>query len=457
MASDSDHDSTTELLDEFRAIIARSQKDFLFTCSGSLSCDNDPKASEDANPVKDPVTIRWDPSDASTPASQCKITFPADSESLSALIGDMQQATFGLGGKDVLDESYRKALKLDTTAFSTNFCPYTAGIMDTVSRILVPSVSENQTCIVRAELYKLNIYEGPSGHFRSHVDTPRSSSQFGSLVVCLPAAHSGGGLVVSHKGKTINFDWGSATSPAVQWAAFYSDCEHEVLQVLSGQRVTLTYNLYACKTSPEPDKAVLNTPLAKHLEALLSNDKFMPEGGFLGFHAAHAYPHSSRSFQANTKSAPGGVPPLKGIDHVLWQTATALGFKCFLRPVIGYEAYEDGEDESSIVQGIGQRLAFDTLGGEVECLADALRDDYLSKSIHPEDVEWLNHCGRKNQEVALAYTAYGNQASTEYVYSYCAILIQVQGQGSETDEDSDTGMEVEPASPPVISSAPFGG
>ncbi|KAM7190469.1 putative 2og-fe oxygenase family protein [Rhypophila sp. PSN 637] len=437
MSSESDHDdATTELLDEFRGIIARSQKDFLFACSGSLSYDNAPKDSEDANPVKDPVTIRWDPSDASTPASQCKITFPAESESLSALIGDMQQATFGLGGKDVLDESYRKALKLDTTAFSTNFCPYTAGIMDTVSRILVPSVSENQTCIVRAELYKLNIYEGPSGHFRSHVDTPRSSSQFGSLVVYLPAAHSGGELVVRHNGKTMKFDWGSATSPAVHWAAFYSDCEHEVLQVLSGQRVTLTYNLYACKTSPEPDKAVLNTPLAKHIDVLLSNEKFMPEGGYLGFHAAHAYPHSSRSFQANTKSAPGGVPPLKGIDHVLWQTATALGYKCFLRPIIGYDSYDEDGD-SSTVRGIGQKLAFDTLDGEVECLADALRDDYLSKSIHPEDVEWLNDCERKNLEIALAYTAYGNQASTEYVYSYCAILVQVRRQVPETDEDSD--------------------
>lgn len=31
---------------------------------------------------------------------------------------------------------------------------------------------------------------------------------------------------------------------AVKWAAFYSDCEHEVLEVTSGHRITLTYNLY---------------------------------------------------------------------------------------------------------------------------------------------------------------------------------------------------------------------
>jgi hypothetical protein len=41
---------------------------------------------------------------------------------------------------------------------------------------------------IRAELYKLNAYSAPSGHFKPHVDTPRSDTQIGSLVVCLPTA-----------------------------------------------------------------------------------------------------------------------------------------------------------------------------------------------------------------------------------------------------------------------------
>ena len=32
--------------------------------------------------------------------------------------------------------------------------------------------------------------------------------------------------------------------PSISWAAFYSDCEHEVLEVTEGHRLTLTYNLY---------------------------------------------------------------------------------------------------------------------------------------------------------------------------------------------------------------------
>jgi hypothetical protein len=42
------------------------------------------------------------------------------------------------------------------------------------------------------------------------------------------------------------FDFGSNVedNSSIQWAVFYSDCEHEVLPVTSGHRITLTYKLY---------------------------------------------------------------------------------------------------------------------------------------------------------------------------------------------------------------------
>ena len=54
------------------------------------------------------------------------------------------------------------------------------------------------------------------------------------------------------------FDWSKPYSTssssqeatdAIKWAAFYSDCEHEVLEVRSGHRITLTYNLYVTRGS----------------------------------------------------------------------------------------------------------------------------------------------------------------------------------------------------------------
>ncbi|KAM7197776.1 putative 2og-fe oxygenase family protein [Naviculisporaceae sp. PSN 640] len=443
--------TTTRLLDELRVTMKESERDFVFACGGSLPPTSQNSAS---GSNIDPVTLRWDASDPLIPASRCKITFPVgEAQALSLLISNMQQASFGLGGEDVMDETYRKALKLDTSKFSTNFCPYNAGIMGAISKILVPEIAGDQTGPVRAELYKLNIYEGPSGHFRSHVDTPRSSSQFGSLVVCLPAAHSGGELVVRHNGKTMVFDWGSSgDAQQVQWAAFYSDCEHEVLQVQSGQRVTLTYNLYAGTSPSDPltqappiDKG-LQLPLAQYLKNILSNKDFMPEGGNLGFYATHAYPHSSSVFQAEIRSATERktTPPLKGIDRALWQTAKALGCRVILRPAVNFvfESSDDDDDDDVEydsddneivparvpVQAIGRRLGFSVNNYRVENrddLVSVLEHDYNDYGVRYQNFEWLNGPREENQEPALAYIAYGNEASVDYLYSYCTILISV--------------------------------
>ena len=57
---------------------------------------------------------------------------------IDKLVAACQPATFGLDGKDVLDEDYRKAGKLDKADFATSFCPYEAGIIDVITQLLVP-------------------------------------------------------------------------------------------------------------------------------------------------------------------------------------------------------------------------------------------------------------------------------------------------------------------------------
>jgi hypothetical protein len=69
----------------------------------------------------------------------------------------MVPATFGRGNQDVYDETYRKALKLEPSNFSTNFCPYEAGIVDVISQMLLPIVKHKAPRAVQAELYKLNV------------------------------------------------------------------------------------------------------------------------------------------------------------------------------------------------------------------------------------------------------------------------------------------------------------
>jgi len=72
-------------------------------------------------------------------------------------------ATFGISGRDVFDEQYRKAGKLDVNRFSTIFHPHDYGIVDTISQVLLPSALSQvmkdrvQHRGVLAELYKLNV------------------------------------------------------------------------------------------------------------------------------------------------------------------------------------------------------------------------------------------------------------------------------------------------------------
>lgn len=112
-------------------------------------------SSETAAP---PLAIRWDSGDQ----GQCrKLLLPvggdaASKESFDMILKDCEPATFGVGSKEVLDEEYRKAGKLDETAFSTSFNPYEHGIMDTINQVLAQG-AHRAGLGVKAEMYKLNV------------------------------------------------------------------------------------------------------------------------------------------------------------------------------------------------------------------------------------------------------------------------------------------------------------
>ncbi len=312
-------------LDELKKILA--EEKHLYACGGRIPIatptvesegEASPSTSFSTRPRQSaPVTIRWDMSGLShADDSLCrrKVTLPAtqkaDRDALSGLIKDCQPATFGLKGQDVYDETYRKALKMNPDAFCSTFDPYSTGIIDIVAQMLLPSFGHSTTRrAVDAKLYKLNvsglvepfrftdstdcglfslqIYSGPSGMFKAHVDTPRSPTQFGSLVVCLPVEHRGGQLKVRHQGEETTFDWSMLAdrdkTMHIEWAAFYSDCEHEVMHVSSGNRLTLTYNLFAVHgagrlTGNSLTLDPTRLPLYHAIERMVNQDPFSGNG-----------------------------------------------------------------------------------------------------------------------------------------------------------------------------------
>lgn len=85
---------------------------------------------------------------------------------------------------------------------------------------------------------------------------------------------------VKHRGQTVDFDWAHARVDSIEWAAFYGDCEHEVLEVSEGHRVTLTYNLYYSWTG-DPNNIVHLTsqlPLYSIVHDMLKEPTFLRKG-----------------------------------------------------------------------------------------------------------------------------------------------------------------------------------
>ena len=195
----------------------------------------------------------------------------------------------------------------------------------------------------------MQIYSGPSGKFKTHVDTPRGPEQFGSLVISLPYPHVGGKLRVAHKGQETIIDWSQKEADKIQWAAFYSDCEHEVLEVKSGHRITLTYNLYVRerlggiirhKQSVSSNVCGLSDKVKK----LLRDPAFMTKGGMLGFYCQHAYAHTNRDSCSRLPYA------LKGVDAHIYSIFHHMGLEAKIRPVmeeLPEEDFPDEEDEGS--------------------------------------------------------------------------------------------------------------
>ena len=54
----------------------------------------------------------------------------------------------------------------------------------------------------------------------------------------------GGDLCLQHNGITKKCEWSSNSKTKHQWVAFYGDCLHWIENVISGTRITLTFNMF---------------------------------------------------------------------------------------------------------------------------------------------------------------------------------------------------------------------
>lgn len=174
------------------------------------------------------------------------VKFPVTPAKARKLIELGGPARFGRGEETVTDPEVRDTWEIPRHLVRATWNPAMLQvILATVKEELgFPNGAE-----LTASLHSLLVYE-PNQFFLAHQDSEKDDSMVGTLVVTLPSRYAGGDLMVGHNGEWKAYR-GSATTLSL--AAFYADCQHEVLRVKSGYRITLTYNLLMHGDTSRPD------------------------------------------------------------------------------------------------------------------------------------------------------------------------------------------------------------
>jgi len=229
----------------------------------------------------------------------------------------------------------------------------------------------------------------------------------------------------------------SQLSPSLAYVASYSDIEHEVLQVTSGRRATVTYNLYLVDPALGPEtpsvapnlKSVSNLQVT--LQRFLKSPEFLPDGGMLGFGLAHLYPVT---FETELREM---TNYLKGEDAHVYRAFRELQLQPSLQMI--YNDYQDGLECGIMLDKIVRSPSYDY---EVESYWNALiglgsvsvnktedaTSDLPDWTTNDDDREftitWISPFNGWNQ-LQDFYMAYGNEVSADYIYCSPCLVVHI--------------------------------
>ena len=183
-----------------------------------------------------------------------RLAYPLCKEQAASIINKVCASAPGKGAQTVVDKSMRKAWQVDVASltFDYNGVEWLSASLPGIVEVAASGLGLSLTQLgIEAHLYKMLLYE-EGGKFDSRTDTEKELGIFGTLVVQLPAEHTGGDLVVEHgkEKKTVRFSVDSAD--CMTWAAFYADCKHTQMPVESGLRLVLSFNLVRTRTNSSP-------------------------------------------------------------------------------------------------------------------------------------------------------------------------------------------------------------
>jgi hypothetical protein len=296
----------------------------------------------------------------------------------------------------------------------------------------------------------------------------------GSLVVIFPTDHTGGELTLDHDGQKWTFDAAAKltefnSTPSLAYVAFYSDVTHAVEPVLTGYRVTLTYNLFL---SERANKVVVGhriVPAAERefedaLRALLARPNFLPKGGLLAYGLSHQYPIPTSVAKGSSRLG-HVLQLLKGSDARIRTVSERVGLTTNVKMLYdsaekdyarksGYDVIADDILDTEYVYDNADydmrlRDEIEKMGVIVERSAERTQElkkkaeekgsyywadgDEARDPVEGVAVHWVTQITGLN-EVASAYMVYGNDASIEHIYGNAAIFVTIPafGEGLRT-------------------------
>lgn len=191
-----------------------------------------------------------------------EISYPINEVQIKELIQKANKAPFGKGSKTIIDTNVRSAWEIDASELSFTEGGWNKFLKKVTDKIKPDMGLEDYS--ISASLYKMLIYE-EGDFFLPHKDSEKEKGMFGTLIIGLPARHTGGELFVRFDGKEKTIDFSEDTSNfKIPYVAFYADCEHEIKPLTSGYRICLIYNLVQHKAA----KMIKLEPLEEHVKKL---------------------------------------------------------------------------------------------------------------------------------------------------------------------------------------------
>ncbi|KAK4683979.1 hypothetical protein P7C73_g6229, partial [Tremellales sp. Uapishka_1] len=405
----------------FRRALTRDDRG-IFACGGIL----DPSALS----VADLALFYSDPKKKGKAASVA--TFPLDEATASKLFDIAAPAPHQPGKKKVLDEALRQPHELKPRNFSLNIDPVNALNLTTLSTALL----SEQPLMARPS--KLDAYTN-GGSFRSpRHNPPWREKPLGTLVFRLPSTFTGGDLVVRRKGQSVTFDWDKrVASGSVAWGFFYSDCEHEVMPVNSGTRISLSYDIFAAAQHHNPNTlSIQASGIHKVLETIFDpKSHFMPQGGTLGLSLEDSYPYVDSWYSRHLTER------MEGHDALLLRALRSIGAKH------EFMAIYEGENESlnpnkglisacfSLLEGL------DGLQG-IENRCAVLQE---RGARYRKDVAWLNFDPKYAEQGKANYGWTESEASMQSYYAAAVVLVELPPLEERGSPDASDASHAPPA------------